>query len=166
MNMPKEKRNVTMRVRIGESEIEVTGPRDFVEKKIAEFLEKQKQAPGFTITGSGKVSMPKTTEAQQALGPRMSVAQFFKKTSARTDVDRVLAAGYFLERVKNQDNFTASEISDTVRGAKIPPPRNTNDAINKNIKKGYMMPSGDKEGKMAFVLTSDGEDMIAELLKV
>jgi hypothetical protein len=27
------------------------------------------------------------------------------------------------------------------------------------------MPSGDKEGKMAFVLTSDGEDAIAQLLK-
>ncbi len=26
-----------------------------------------------------------------------------------------------------------------------------------------MMPSGDKEGKMAFVLTSDGEEMIARV---
>jgi predicted metal-dependent hydrolase len=29
---------VTMRVRVGDREIEVTGPSDFVEKKIAEFL--------------------------------------------------------------------------------------------------------------------------------
>jgi hypothetical protein len=94
----------------------------------------------------------------------MSVAQFFKKISPKTDIDRVLAAGFFLEKFKNQDGFTASEISDTVRGAKIPPPSNTNDSINKNIKKGYMMPSGDKEGKMAFVLTSDGEETIVELL--
>jgi len=162
--MPKEKPNVTMRVRIGESEIEVTGPSDFVEKKTAEFLEKQKQAPVFPSKGPAKVGMQTTTEATQTLAKGISVAQFFRKTSPKTDVDRVLSAGYFLEKVRNQDNFTASEISDTVRGAKIPPPRNTNDAINKNIKKGYMMSSGDKEGKMAFVLTSDGEDTIAELL--
>ena len=155
--------NVTMRVRIGESEIEVTGPSDFVEKKIAEFL--KKQASGFTITGSGKVSIPKTTEASKVLSPKMSIAQFFKKTSARSDIDRVLAAGYFLEKFKNQDNFTASEISDTIREAKIPPPRNTHDVINKNIKKGFIMPYGDKDGKMAFVLTSDGEETITELLK-
>jgi hypothetical protein len=152
--------NVTMRVRIGESEIEVTGPSDFVEKKIAEFLEQQKQAPVFPSAGATKGA-----EASQTISKGMSVAQFFKKVSPKTDLDRVLATGYFLEKFQDQDSFTASEISETVRGAKIPPPRNTNDSINKNIKKGYMMPSGDKEGKMAFVLTSDGEEMIAELLK-
>ena len=125
----------------------MTGPSDFVEKKIAEFLEKQKQAPVFPSAGSTKGTVPPTTEAAQTLAKGMSVAQFFKKVSPKTDLDRVLAAGYFLEKFKNQDSFTASEISDTIRGAKIPPPRNTNDSINKNIKKGYMMPSGDKEGK-------------------
>ena len=164
--MPKEKTaNVTMRVRIGESEIEVTGPSDFVEKKIAEFLEKQKQPPVSPSTGSTKGIIPPATEAAQTLPKGLSAAQFFKKVSPKTDLDRVLAAGYFLEKFKNQDSFTASEITDTVRGAKIPPPRNTSDSINKNIKKGYIMPSGDKEGKMAFVLTSDGEETIDELLK-
>ena len=158
--------NVTMRVRIGESEIEVTGPSDFVEKKIAEFLEKAKQAPFSPSAGSKKDIIPETGGTAQTVGKGMSTAQFFRKTSPRTDVDRVLAAGYFLEKFKNQDSFTASEISNTVREAKISPPRNTNDAINRNIKKGYMMPSGDKEGKIAFVLTTDGEDVITELFKV
>jgi hypothetical protein len=163
--MPKKKIvNVTMRVRIGESEIEVTGPSDFVEKKIAEFVEKQKPgsvssspSPTKGITSSG-------IEVAQTLPKGMSVAQFFKKVSPRTDLDRVLAAGYFLEKFKNQDSFTASEVKDTIRGAKISPPVNPSDSISKNIKKGYIMPSGDKEGKMAFVLTSDGEDTVAELL--
>jgi hypothetical protein len=160
----KKPQNVTMRVRIGESEIEVTGPSKFVEKKIAEFLEKQKQAPVSASASSTKGIMPSTPGTAKTLAKEMSVAQFFKKISPKTDIDRVLAAGFFLEKFKNQDGFTASEISDTVRGAKIPPPSNTNDSINKNIKKGYMMPSGDKEGKMAFVLTSDGEETIVELL--
>jgi len=162
--MPKKKTaNVTMRVRIGDSEIEVTGPSNFVEKKIAEFVEKQKPVPVSSSASPTKGIISSAAEAAQKLPKGMSAAQFFKKISTKTDVNRVLAAGYFLEKFKDQDSFTASEISDTVRGAKIPPPRNTNDAINKNIKKGYMMPSGDKEGKMTFVLTSDGEETIAEL---
>lgn len=164
--MPKEKTaNVTMRVRIGESEIEVTGPRDFAEKKIAEFLEKQKGGSVLPSAGSTKGTARTTTEVAQRIGKEISVAQFFKKISPKTDIDRVLAAGYFLEKFKNQESFTASEILEAVRGAKISPPSNTNDSINKNIKKGYMMPSGDREGKRAFVLTSDGEETLAELLK-
>ena len=163
--MPKKKTaDVTMRVRVGESEIEVTGPTDFVERKIAEFLEKQKQAPVLAPVGSAKGPKPPTTEGVQTFPKGLSVAQFFKKVSPKTDLDRALAAGYFLEKFKNQDSFTASEVKDTIRGAKIPPPRNPSDSINKNIKKGYIMPSGDKEGKMAFVLTSDGEETITELL--
>jgi hypothetical protein len=157
--------NVTMRVRIGQTEIEVTGPSDFVERKINEFLEKAKQAPFLQPAEPVKGAITETGVIEQIGGKEMSVAQFFRKISAKTDVDRVLAAGYFLEKIKDQDSYTASEISSVVRSAKIAPPRNANDAINKNIKKGYMMPSGDKEGKMAFVLTTDGEDAITGLFK-
>jgi hypothetical protein len=156
--------NVTMRVRVGDNEIEVTGPSDFVEKKIAEFIEKQKSFPISSSARLEKSVESSTIEAAETAPKRISVAQFFKKLSSKTELDRVLAAGYFLEKFKDQDSFTAAEISDTIRGAKISPPRNPNDSINKNIKKGYIMPSGDKEGKMAFVLTSDGEEAIADLL--
>lgn len=156
--------NVTMRVRIGENEIEVTGPSDFVEKKIAEFVEKQKQSSILPSAASTKGTILPTKDGVQTFEKGMSVAQFFKKVSPKTDLDRVLAAGYFLEKFENQDSFTASEVKDTIRGAKVSPPANPSDSINKNIKKGYIMPSGDKEGKMAFVLTSDGEETITDLL--
>lgn len=155
--------NVTMRVRIGESEIEVTGPSGYVEKKVAEFLEKQKQVSVPSGVGSPKSTILSSTH-MPASTKGMSAAQFFKKVSPKSDVDRVLAAGYFLEKFKNQDSFTAAEVAATIKDAKIPPPKNTNHSINQNIKKGHMMPSGDKEGKMAFVLTSDGEEAITELL--
>jgi len=95
----------------------------------------------------------------------MSAAQFFKKVNPRTGVDRVLAAGYYLEIFLGMENFTSAEIRDTIhKEAKTQPPKNPNDLINSNIKKGYMMSAGDKDGKMAFVLTSDGEDTIKVLL--
>lgn len=159
----KKPTNVTKRVRMGESEIEVTGPSDYVDKSVAEFLDRQKQISAPSGVGSPKSTTLPTTH-MSASTKVMSVAQFFRKVSPKSDVDRVLAAGYFLEKFNNQDNFTASEVSETIRSAKIPPPNNTNDSINQNIKKGHMMPSGDKEGKKAFVLTSDGEEAITELL--
>ena len=53
------------------------------------------------------------------------------------DVDRVLVAGSYLEQIRNAQDFTAAEVRDLVKEAKWPPPINVNDAINRNIKKGF-----------------------------
>jgi|GEM_PF-1293921 len=160
----KKTENVTMRIRIGQSELEVTGSSNFVEKKIAEFIELNKQSP--IAMSLEQVSTSRVGEKQvQSSGKSMSAAQFFRKINPRSDIDRTLAAGYYLEIFKKMENFTAVDIKGTIqKEAKTQPPKNTNDAINKNIKKGYMMSAGDKEGKMAFVLTSDGEEAIKTLL--
>ena len=152
---------VSMRVRIGENELEVSGPRDFVEKKIKEFLKDQKE---YT-----KVSRPLSKDRQKSQTEpvpkkRLSTSQIFRKISPRTDVNRTLVAGYYLEKFEDHESFTAAEIRETIRKARINPPNNTNECINANIRKGLIMSAGDKEGINAFVLTSDGEDIINELL--
>ena len=139
----------------------MSGPSDFVEQKIAEFLDKQKTIPAETT--QKEVLHPQSLAATKS-GKGMSAAQFFKKVSSKSDVDRVLAAGYFLEKYKNAENFTALEIRQTIKEAKIQPPENVNHSINQNIRKGFMMTAGDKEKKMAFVLTSDGEEAIGSFL--
>ncbi|HHT9133412.1 MAG TPA: hypothetical protein ACFYD2_00785 [Candidatus Avalokitesvara rifleensis] len=157
----KEAESVSMRVRVGENELEVTGPCDFVEKKIAEFLEQQKSVHTVSTTKSARPA----TQTLAKPTKEMSAAQFFKKVSPKNDVDRTLAAGYFLEKFRNVENFTAADVAHIIRSdAKTPPPKNPNDAVNKNIRKGSMMSAGDKDGKMAFVLTSDGEEAIEALL--
>lgn len=158
-----QKPNVTMRVRIGDSEVEVTGPSDFVEQKIEQFLQTKSKLT------SGPVSQPVPSGQKHAAQPpttkkRMAVAQFFKKAGPKTDVARALTAGYYLEKFENAESFTSTEIAQTIRNAKISPPSNPSDAVNKNIRKGLIMTAGDKDGKMAFVLTSDGEDAIDEML--
>ena len=157
--------NVTMRVRIGEHELEVSGPSDFVQKRIEEFIKLTKEAPS-TKAGTSKITTSELSVNKTKSGKQMSPAQFFKKINARTAVDRVLAAGYYLEIINGMENFTASEIRDTIqKKAKTQPPKNPSDLINNNIKKGYMMSAGDKDGKMAFVLTSDGEEFIKASLE-
>jgi hypothetical protein len=158
----KSKPNVTMRIRVGDNELEVSGPSDFVEKKIAEFVQQQEQLvqPAHTGTVGDRAS----SERIAPPGKKMALAQFFRKLGLRTDVDRVLAAGYYLETSGGAESFTAAEVAAAIRKAKNPPPKNPNDSINQNIKKGLMMSAGDKDAKMAFVLTTDGEEKIADLL--
>ncbi len=151
---------VTMRVRVGDSELEVTGPKDFVQEKIDEFLKRSRHTSGSPPQHAGLPAVSAETTVR-----KMSLAQFFKKTSPRTDNDRVLLAAYFREKMQNAENSTAAEIRDIIREAKRPPPKNTSDAINQNIKKGLLMSAGDRDNKMAFVVTTDGEESIDEMLK-
>ncbi len=151
--------DVTIRVRVGDSEIEVTGPKSYVEKKIGEFL---KTAPATSRTRTAPRSGHAAEPQVKAKG--MSAAQFFNKCNPKTDNDRVLVAGFYLEQAKNLQNFTASEVRDQIRDAKRKPPTNVNDAINQNIKKGLLMSAGDRDNKRAFVLTTDGEDRVREML--
>lgn len=61
-------------------------------------------------------------------------------------------------------NFSAAEIRAVIKEAKVPPPRNANDAVNQNIRKGLIMTAGDRENKMVFVLTSDGEAAVEQIV--
>lgn len=152
--------DVSMRVKVGDRELEVSGPQDFVEKKIEEFL----KGAGATVpTGGGCLNWDKPDPQVSVKG--MSAAQFFRKAKVQSDVDRVLVAGFFLEKERKVDSFSGREVSDLIREAKSPPPVNVNDAINKNIMKGYIMPSGEKDNHKAFVLTTDGEQVVEDLMK-
>jgi hypothetical protein len=153
--------NVTMRVRLGDNEVEITGPSDFVEEKIAEFL---KKPPTQTRHESSPTNVA-PSPAQQTSSKPKSPAQFFKSINPRTDNDRVLIAAFFLEKFRNAQSATSTEIRDLIKDAKIPPPNNTSEAINQNIRKGFLMTGGDREGKTAFVLTTDGETKVDEMLK-
>jgi hypothetical protein len=161
--MPEKNDNVSMRVRIGDSELEVTGPKDFVEAKIDEFMKKHKE-PTPRILPNNPVSTEIASPPSILHNKKMSIAQFFKQSSPRSDVDRVLFAGYYLEKISNFSSFTSVELRQAIRDAKVPPPQNPSDAINKNIKKGLIMSAGDKDGIMAFVLTSDGEETVSQIV--
>jgi hypothetical protein len=150
--------DVTMRVRVGDAEIEVTGPEEFVTHQIKQFLERTPVRSPETIQPRSPASSP-----EHKLKPK-SPAQFFKMSNPRTDIDRTLAGIYFLEKYRNVQDATAAEIRDVIKEAKVPPPTNVNDAVNRNIRKGLIMSAGDRENKMVFVVTSDGEAAVEEMI--
>lgn len=148
-----------MRVRVGDKEIEITGPNEYVERKVAEFLNQSSSATALPL------SAPPAKETATPHAKGTSPAQFFKAANPKTDNDRVLVATYFLEKHRNAQNATAAEIRGLIAEAKRTPPTNTNDAINQNIRKGFLMTAGDRENKMTVVVTSDGELEVEEMVK-
>ena len=148
---------VTMRVRVGDTEIEITGPPEFAKAEITEFL---KRPPG--LAESARTSTP-PIPSQPKLKAK-SPAEFFKMCNPKTDVDRTLAAAYFLGKYRNAQDASAAEIRHIIKEAKRPPPTNINDSVNANIRKGLMMTAGDRENKMVFVLTSDGEATVDQMM--
>ena len=152
---------VTMRVRVGEAELEVTGPQRFVENKIAEFLKEHRD---LSAKSPAKQHVKGDPSPLPQVKKRTSIAQFFRSISPKSAVDKALAVGYYLEKVDELESFTAAEIRDKIKQAKEPPPKNPSDVVNQNIKKGHMMAAGDKGGKMAFVLTTDGERQVEKMI--
>jgi len=150
-----------MRVRIGEAEIEVTGPAAYVEEKVQEFVLERAAA----VTRPPETTSSQASEDGTPKGKALSPGEVFKKLSPQTDVDRVLVGAYYLEKVRSQESFTVAEVSAVLKEAKRRPPTNPSDALAKNIKKGLVMAAGDKEGKRAYVLTTDGEEYAERMVE-
>jgi hypothetical protein len=132
-----------------------------VEEKVTEFVTAQSGKRENAPNAVPSAEAPSMREGYKT----STLAQLLKKVSVKSDEERVLVAGYYLETVRGLQNFTAAEIKEAIRGAKVNPPNNPSDVIAKNIKKGLMMQAGDKEGRMAYVLTTDGVESVAEQLK-
>jgi hypothetical protein len=103
--------------------------------------------------------VPVTPEASHPTKPK-SIREFINEKLPLTANDRALTIGYYLETVRSQGSFSADDIKRTFKEAKIAPPANVNDVINKNVGKGYMMDSDDRTGKKAWTLTATGEDIV------
>jgi len=96
-----------------------------------------------------------------SINKKMSIKEFVLTKNATDDQRRTLTIGYFLEKYGGNTSFNTSDINKGFRDAKIKPPRNINDKVNKNIAKGYIMEAAEeKDNKKTWVLTSTGEKII------
>lgn len=96
-------------------------------------------------------------------GKRMSAKEFLMSKVAKSEAQRVLALGYFLEKNENMSSFNVPDLEAVFRSAKERLPKNINDAVNKNIAKGLLMEAeSKKESKKAWYLTSTGETHVED----
>lgn len=92
---------------------------------------------------------------------KISVKEFVLTKNAKDDQRRTLAIGYFLEKYGDSASFNIKDLDKCFREAKMKPPQNMNDKVNKNIVKGYMMEAAEeKDNKKAWVLTNTGEKVV------
>lgn len=91
----------------------------------------------------------------------MSIKEYIIKKQPRDDVQRTLVIAAYLESFKDMANFTAEDLKQHFKEARLKPPINVNDKINQNIKKGWLMDTGKSDqGKKTWNLTMSGEDKI------
>lgn len=98
---------------------------------------------------------------------KMSVKEFLLTKDLKSEVQKVLAIGYFLEHMEGITSFNVMDLEATFRVAKEKLPKNMNDAVNKNIARGFLMEAEEKkESKKAWYLTSTGERQIETELSI
>jgi hypothetical protein len=101
-----------------------------------------------------------------AQAKRTSAKEFLMTKSVGSEVQKVLALAYFLERHEGLAVFNVSDLENAFRSAREKLPKNMNDAVNKNIARGFMMEAAEKkDSKKAWNLTSSGERFVESDMK-
>jgi len=101
-------------------------------------------------------SISKGIESEK-LEKKMSIQEYIRSKELKTDVDKTLAIGYFMEKYENLEYYNKTDIEEHFKKAKEKPPLNINDKVNANIKKGYMMEVDEKKDNLkCWYLTNSG----------
>ena len=151
--------DVTVKLTLGAFSIEVSGPIEYVDKKLDEVL--ARYAPSGRVSAlesSTGTSVPKT----EVGGEKVSAAEFMKGASAQNQTDRAMLLGYYLEKVEGWTNFTTTELAHWGREVRRPF-GNVSDVVAKLTARGLMMSAGDKDGQRAYALTATGEEYVASI---
>ncbi|OLE74932.1 hypothetical protein AUG19_07250 [archaeon 13_1_20CM_2_54_9] len=152
--------DVTVKLAIGNFSVEVSGDKEYVDKKVEELANR--------FLTSWRPSSAEPAQASRAPvevgGKKTSPAEYLKKSTAKNQNDRALLLGYYLEKTQGVSNFTSSEIGQLGKDAKQPF-ANPSDAVAKLTARGLMMSAGDKEGQRAYALTASGETYVETLLE-
>lgn len=99
--------------------------------------------------------------ATKSSGKETAVREFLIEKHPSSDLDKTIVIAYYVEHQRNTSPFSVRDVEDMFREAKETLPRNINDAINRNIAKGFIMKSREKkDGLISWTLTSTGEKFV------
>ena len=95
----------------------------------------------------------------------ISLKEFLISKNPKGAVNKTLVIAYYLEKHKGNKNFTVKELESGFREAREKVPKNINDKIYQNIKKGYMDEAEKKNNRKSYYLTTTGESFVRDKLK-
>lgn len=104
-----------------------------------------------SLEGKNKIQLTSTNTKKK------SIKEFILEITPKGDVQNTLCIAYYLEKFENKDILTSGEIKKFFKDAKLKPPTNVPDKVQKAIGRGWIA-KGDKRGE--FYLTSSGEALI------
>lgn len=121
-----------------------------IETQVAELTQRVEKLEAAIGTGAERIVAMRDK--------KHSPKEFLMGKAAKADTQKVLALAYYLEQFEGVQSFNVADIEGVFRLAKEKLPANINDAVNKNITRGFMMEAEEKkDSKKAWGLTSTGE---------
>ena len=97
----------------------------------------------------------------EAVKKEVSIKEFLLSKKPKNDVQKTLAIGYYFENYQGLSSFNAKDLESGLRTAKEKVPKNIQDKVLKNVKKGHMMEAKEKKDNLkAYVLTISGEQLV------
>ncbi len=160
----------SIRVRKGDWEIEVSAPdKSFV---LDEANRLMKQFGNGNVTSSSSkntILEGEVIHLNESNLPRVSKPQtlneFYRQFKLQTNLDKILAFGYWCEVRQGQPHFTAEDILARYKEAKMPPPANIRRDIGSVVSRGHFMEARRSEdGALSYELTSTGIDEVESKL--
>lgn len=155
--------NVSIKVTLGSLSVEVSGPSKYAESKVDELVKK------YSVPVEGVRATPhqqvKASASAKPSGKMLAPSEFLRKANPRSQNERALLLGYYLEKHAGCESFTSGELMEVNKKAKQPAFANVSDCLAKLVAQGLVMGAGDKESRRAYALTTTGEDQVAEMLK-
>jgi hypothetical protein len=116
-----------------------------------------------TAKNRNELPAPVPSQAQRREKP-YSAAEFFSAKSWATEIDKVVIAGYYLERFGGNASYTIEELRNCLVAAKIPLPKNISLAILQAAQKALMMEIPSTTGtRKSWALTQSGERWVEEM---
>lgn len=92
---------------------------------------------------------------------KLSAKEFLMTKNVTSELQRVAALAFFLERHEGVTSFNVADLESAFRSAREKLPKNMNDAVNKNIARGFFMEAAEKkDSRKAWVLTATGERFV------
>lgn len=125
----------------------------FMNKKKATYIEEPSMREIKTTSDNSTKLITCTCEEDSQY---VNFAHFLKEKGFNTDVDRVIAAVYYLSEISGKEYMTKDDIEQELKNARIPALSNLRVSINSNIKKAHMEELNVEENKKCFRILQPG----------
>jgi hypothetical protein len=145
--------NMTYRIKVrkGDSEVEVEGDKQWVEDKFKELTVEKPYAP-------------KVSEAKTGTIPNTLVEFLQAKGNPQKHTELVIVFAYWLLKAEKVETFNVRDIISCYDKTRRVKPSNANQIINTDVRSNLLAQASDKkDGYMAWFLTHTGEQVVENM---